>query len=364
MPQDIRMASKCEVDCIVVGGGVLGSAVSFALAESGLHTLLIERGRVGSGATGWSGGVVRCFHEDQVDTARAIEGWHFYSQFRARVGEDVTFVRTGYLYFPKVRDAQPMRSRVACHSGSPPMSWLSAQEVRRLWPELRIDAAEGAVFESEAGYMDPLAVSRAMVRAAVKRGAKVWEGVEVNKVISNDGKVSAVETANGTVYAPTVVVAAGYRCPAFLSALGISHDLWTQMIQVDLLVESRPLPPVPAFVDDENDVYGRHEPLSGGLYAGRPTGHRSSEAIGTEPLCPHAAEIATARLQRRYGWAIGTNRAGGLRHSDCYCPGGHGRIGPVAGGPQGLLLATGFNGGGFKMAPWVACEIKKSIQAQ
>jgi glycine/D-amino acid oxidase-like deaminating enzyme len=210
--------------------------------------------------------------------------------------------------------------------------------------------------------MDPLVVSRAMVCAAVKRGAMVWEGVEASNVVSKDDKVSAVETTNGTICAPNVVIAAGYRCPTFLSALGISHDLWTQMIQVDLLVESRPLPQVPAFVDDENDVYGRHEPLSGGLYAGRPTAHRSDGATSIEPLCSNSAQIATTQLQRRYGWAAGTNRAGGLRHADCYCPGGHGRVGQVAGGPRGLLIATGFNGGGFKMAPWVAREITRSIQ--
>lgn len=305
---------------------------------------------------------MRCFHADQADTARAVEGWRFYSQFQARVGEDARFVRTGYLYFPRVCDVQAMRSRVMRHSQSPPIAWLSLQEVRQLWPELAINAPDGAVFEPEAGYMDPLAVSRAMVCAAVKRGAMVWEGVEASKVISQDGKVSSLETANGTIYAPNIVVAAGYRCPTFLSELGISHDLWTQMIQVDLFVEGRPLPEVPAFIDDENDVYGRHEPLSGGLYAGRPTGHRSDGVIGTEPLCLDAADIAMTQLQRRYGWAAGTHRAGGLRHSDCYCPGGHGRVGPVAGGPQGLLVATGFNGGGFKMAPWVAGEITRSIQ--
>jgi glycine/D-amino acid oxidase-like deaminating enzyme len=249
------------------------------------------------------------------------------------------------------------------HSQSPPIAWLPIHEIRRRWPELAIDAPDGAIFEPEAGYMDPLAVSRALAGAAVKRGAMVWEGVEAGKIITQGDKVNAVQTANGIVYAPNIIVAAGHRCPAFLSELGISHDLWSQMIQVDLLVESRPLSEVPAFVDDENDTYGRHEPLSGGLYAGRPTGQRRNGDVGSEPLCADSAAIATMQLQRRYGWAARTRRAGGLRHSDCYCPGGHGRVGPIAGGPQGLLLATGFNGGGFKMAPWAASEIVKSIHS-
>src|SRR5262249_21977512 len=55
---------------------------------------------------------------------------------------------------------------------------------------------------------------------------------------------------------------------------------------------------------------------------------------------------------------------GGLCHADSYSPDGLGRVGEPAGGPKGVFLACGFNGGAFKMAPWVAQEIVASVQQQ
>ena len=47
------------MDVIVIGGGLMGTAATFFLARRGLRTTLIERNRVGTGATVASFGNIR-----------------------------------------------------------------------------------------------------------------------------------------------------------------------------------------------------------------------------------------------------------------------------------------------------------------
>lgn len=43
-------------DVIVIGGGVIGTATAFHLAERGIKTVLIDRGAIAGASTGKSGG--------------------------------------------------------------------------------------------------------------------------------------------------------------------------------------------------------------------------------------------------------------------------------------------------------------------
>src|SRR3954452_18504783 len=45
-----------ETDVVVVGGGLTGCATAYALAASGIKTILLERDRVGRGATAFASG--------------------------------------------------------------------------------------------------------------------------------------------------------------------------------------------------------------------------------------------------------------------------------------------------------------------
>ena len=47
---------------VVVGGGVNGLSVACRLAERGADVVLLDKGRVGGGATGSAGGIVRNYY--------------------------------------------------------------------------------------------------------------------------------------------------------------------------------------------------------------------------------------------------------------------------------------------------------------
>jgi glycerol-3-phosphate dehydrogenase len=52
------VANGAEIDVLVVGGGITGAGVALDAASRGLRTVLVERGDLASGTSGWSSKLV------------------------------------------------------------------------------------------------------------------------------------------------------------------------------------------------------------------------------------------------------------------------------------------------------------------
>ncbi|WP_340377106.1 FAD-dependent oxidoreductase [Streptomyces sp. SS7] len=347
-------------DVIVVGGGVVGTAVFHELAARGVRVTLVERDRVGLGTTAWSGGIVRCHHDDPVLSDRAVAGWRYFRRFAEHTGEPATFHTSGFLYLPAPDRAADATAEAARLGATTSVTWLEAEEVTKRFGHLLAGpAGHGAVWEPESGWLDPMEVTRGFLRAGRSRGGTVLEGVAVHSLTrSGDGRITGVRTGAGAVRADRVVLATGAATAHLLTSWGLAHDLWAQAVQVELYRPEAPVPDQPAYTDDEFDVNGRPDPGSGGVYVGHPTHHRLPPPPGREQLDAAQSRLAAAAGARRWGWLPGSRHLGGLRAAECWAPDGRARVAAHPDAPA-LLLATGFNGGGFKMAPWAAAEIAR-----
>ncbi len=89
----------------------------------------------------------------------------------------------------------------------------------RLEPHLRRPPGR-ALFLEDHGAVDPVAVTRALVRAAQSHGARVMAGTAVSALTVRGGRVVGVHCAAGDVEADIVVVAAGVDAAALCRPLG------------------------------------------------------------------------------------------------------------------------------------------------
>lgn len=349
-----------RADVVVVGAGVIGTAVFHELASRGARVTLVERDRAGLGTTAWSSGIVRCYHDDRVLSDRAAAGWQYFQNFTEHTGEPAAFHSSGFLYLPAPDWADGARAEAARLGARLPVTWLEPEEVTKHFGHLLAGpASTGAVWEPESGWLDPTEVTYGFLRAGRRHGGTVLEGVAVQSLLrSSDGRIIGVRTTTGAVQAERVVLATGAATAHLLTDWGMAHDLWAQAVQVELYQPGAPVPGQPAYTDDEFDVNGRPDPDSGGVYVGHPTQHRLPSPPGREPVDAAQSQLAAAAGIRRWGWLPGSSHLGGLRAAECWAPDGRAR---VAAHPDdsALLLATGFNGGGFKMAPWAAAEIAR-----
>ena len=349
-------------DTIIVGGGIVGAACFEAVNRTGRKAILLEERRLAQAATGWSGAVVRVAHPDEKSTQQAAFGRKFYQSLAERSKGRVPFHKTGYLHFgPDERIAVLDGNSTAVGSGH---QCVTQADIDQLYPDLETRAGQ-AIYEPQSGFMDPAATTRAFVELGCQHGGALMECVQVLGLSLEAGQVRGVETDAGPIRAETVVLATGESTGGLLQRAGLPFDfIRAQLIQVTLFSGAKPLRKAPAFIDDETDTNGVFCPSLGAFYVGLPTGITRASGDRLAAMDPAHAKATRNAGKTRFGWLANARPTGGLCHTDAYSDVTGGMIGRCPGAPDGVFLATGFSGGGYKMAPFAGAAIASALSGQ
>ncbi|MEO8119090.1 MAG: FAD-binding oxidoreductase [Rhodoferax sp.] len=198
-------------DIIVIGAGVIGCSVAYHLAQQGAkRVLVLDRSQIGAGTTSQSSGILRTHYSVIENVELAQKSWNVFSNFAEYLGDDEAasgLVKCGYLIAsPEGSKLEPLRASL---QGQVDMGiklkFIDKQEARALLPICRFDDAALIGFEPEAGFADAYLVATSFARAARKLGVKIMEGVEVEQLLLDGGKVSGVQTSKGRFMAETVI---------------------------------------------------------------------------------------------------------------------------------------------------------------
>ena|SRR5688572_751892 len=122
-------------DAIVIGAGVMGASIAYNLSQRGLKILILERQTIAVGATGASSGLVRMHYDVEVDSALAWESFHYFKNWRERIGGDCGFTRTGFLQLVKPAMNEQLRGNVAMQQRLGILTEVvTAEEVKKIAP--------------------------------------------------------------------------------------------------------------------------------------------------------------------------------------------------------------------------------------
>lgn len=183
----------------IVGGGIAGLSLAYALAGRGRPTLLLERGRVG--AQGASSGPAALINPHRGRTARAhpddLAGmsafWRVVAELEA-LGLDPGAQRSGVLR------VAPSAERARAWRSSSSGRWLGPEEVPAPYV-----APHGALLAEGGGWVRPRSLLAALRKAAESRGAEVREGVRVLRVAPGRAGVELLTSAGRLAAAHAVL---------------------------------------------------------------------------------------------------------------------------------------------------------------
>jgi glycine/D-amino acid oxidase-like deaminating enzyme len=230
-------------DAVVIGAGVIGSAVSYFLAGAGLRVCLLDRGAVAAGTSSASAGhtsVQGRVPGPALDLALA--NIRLLEELSHVLKTDVEYVRAGGLILAEDEtEYRLLKEFAARQSAHVPVEFWEAADVRRAEPHLNPRHIVGGTYCPLDGYANPMAVALALSRAAAERGAQVRPHTEVIGVETAEGQVKGVRTATETLWSPTVVNAAGVWSPAIGRLAGVEVGVTPRKGQ---LLVSEPLPPM------------------------------------------------------------------------------------------------------------------------
>lgn len=234
-------------DILVIGGGIIGCSLARELARASRSVVVVERGRVGSGAStaaagllapavaGRSAGLLR---DLTFSSAAGFEPW--VEELRADGAGDVGFRRAGLLEV-WTDAAEVERTRSALAELARPnrrAELLSGEELARLEPSLVSDLP-GAVYYPDDAQVNPVRLMHAVARVAELAGVRIREHEPVLQLECVGDRVTMVRTASTRFEPGLVVLTAGAWSGELAGSLGMTlptRPVKGQMILADCRV--------------------------------------------------------------------------------------------------------------------------------
>jgi sarcosine oxidase subunit beta len=349
---------SATAEAVIVGGGVTGVSVAFHLATLGMrHVVVLERAFLAAGATGRSVGIIRQLYPTPETSRMVARSLRVFQTFSDAVGGECGYVACGALIgVPRVMRLALEKNLAMQRAIGIRADILEPADVARVEPRIDPNGLGAVLYEPDSGYGDPTAVTVAYANAARRLGVTIRQGVEVTAIRRAGERVVGVDTGSGDrIDTPVVVNAAGLWSPALAR---LAH------IELPIVIGRHPV-----FVVARGPAFGAAHPvyldLAGGSYARPETGGLTltgslmenetqhpmdPDTLGADVGLDEAEDVlertgrAMPRLseaQYRGGWA------GAFDITPDWMP-----IldrTPV----DGLWVAAGMSGHGFKLAPAV-----------
>ncbi len=356
---------KDGYEVIIVGGGVVGTAIAFNLAELGVkRVLLLERNAVCSGDTAKSCGIVRTHYSNPLTCQMAVIGRDILADFTARVGGESGFKRCGYLIFsgPTMRDDFEWNIALQQQAGAQ-VELIDAKHAMEIHPRLKPGRIAGAAFEPLSGYADAHLTTMSYAEAARRLGAKIRQGVCVRRLVeSTEDRVSGVETDQGVISAAQVVVAAGVWTNALTGTVGLRYPYETTNHKVVHFSfdEDYSADRYPVVRDLPGVCYSR--PHDGGMLLGdsdRGEGAPDADYVD-ETLSKDGGGHFLQNFANCFDGFAGTRITSHWAGHYDISPDSNPLIGGFP-GKDGLIAVCGLSGGGFKLAPCIGRMVAERI---
>jgi len=199
-------------DTVVIGGGVVGSAIARELSRYELSVCLVEKEEdVCSGTSKANSAIVHAGFDAYPGSNKArfnVEGNRMMEALSKEL--DFEFQRNGSVVLcfdeadmPKLYELYDRGIK----NGVSDMEIVSGDELRRIEPNIR-DEAVGALIAHSGGIVCPFGLTIALAENAAQNGVEFKFDTEI-KNIKKDGEGYLLTTDGGVICAKTVVNAAG-----------------------------------------------------------------------------------------------------------------------------------------------------------
>jgi len=347
-------------DVLVIGGGIVGSAIAWRLAKDGLAVTLLEKGEIGRESSWAAGGMLTPVHLADyppalVEVCGASLALYepLCREIVAASGVDPEYRVTGLLLLV-TDDAGEEAAReleVWKRQRNQPVERLTREEALRVEPKVTPHLRR-ALRLPDIAQIRNNRMAVALAEGARRKGADVRPNTPVTGFLRVPGRVNGVKTPRGDIYAGTTILAAGAWSAELLQPLGL--DLKVKPIKGQILLAGG------------SPDFCRHMILDGESYLipradGRILIGSTLEDVGFDKsvILETIGDLAVrgARLMPELGKLPMVTSWAGLR------PATPDRLPYLGKGPlDGLIVATGHYRNGILLAP-ITAEIVADMLA-
>ena len=348
-------------DAVVIGGGVIGTSIQYFLASKGVNSILMEKNSLGSGSTGRAQAILRMHYSNEVTTLLASKSLEVFKNFPDITGSSSGYTQTGYLLITDISEKASMQKNLEMmQSKGIKTEIISKNDLDEIAPSISISDNETMCFEPESGFADPHLVTNGFAKKSKLMGSKILLNTPVESINIKDHKVQSIKFKNGEIFTDTLIIAAGPWTKTLMAKLGIKLPLKTVRHQVILLKNtSDQLINHPIIGDTINGLSVRPE-SNNITMIGTGEDENSEPDSFNQGVDEHVVRKSFLNLSKRLGGISNSHFFGGWSGLFTITPDWH----PILGKPtdiDGLYLAAGFSGHGFKLSPMIGLTMSDLI---
>src|SRR5512139_4156465 len=206
---------------VIIGGGIMGCSVAYHLSQLGeKDVVLLEQGRLTSGTTWHAAGLVGQLRAHESMTRLIRYSTDLYASLEAETGLATGWKKCGSLAVARTADRMTQLKRTAAVARAYGVACdvIGAAEAGNLFPLMRTDDLQGAVWLPGDGKANPADLTIALAKGARNGGVRIFEGVRVDGAmheVSGGGRRVAglrwrdKDGQTGVIAAETVVLCGG-----------------------------------------------------------------------------------------------------------------------------------------------------------
>src|SRR5919204_3866736 len=204
---------------VVLGGGVHGLSTAYHLAlelaardqGSGEDVIVLEKSRIGAGASGIACGVVRNFYfSPPMAEVIRVSVELFESDPEAFGYHGVGYIAA----VPEVQAddcvaIQKRQAEIGYRSDAILGEGACQEHMEAIFPDWNGKGIEAVLHEHQGGWAETVTTVQNLARLARSKGVRIFEGIEVTGIDLHDGQVQAVETDQRTIATEFFAAGAG-----------------------------------------------------------------------------------------------------------------------------------------------------------
>ena len=349
-----------HADVIIVGGGIIGCAAAYYLTKKGCSVLVLEGSKdIGNGGSSRNGGGVRQSGRDPRELPLAMYGMkNLWPTLSEELEVDCEYHQDGNLRLGKTEKhleiLQGLTDRAkACGLD---VRMIDGDEVRVINPYLS-DEVIGASWCPTDGHANPLTTTLGYYKMARRLGARFITEEPVVALRKIKGHLRQVITKDNVYEGDTVILAAGLGSREIAATVGIDIPMQPAMLEA-LVTEAQPPMFDQMLGTAEADFYG-HQTKHGSFVFGGTSGLEGFTKDNHTPVTNSISAPSTCRGIIKYFPVLRDAKivrtwAGWMDLCADKVP----VISTVSEVP-GLILACGFSGHGFGIAPAVGTVLSQ-----
>ena len=357
---------------VIVGGGAVGCAGAYSLAEAGRKDILLleKEESLATQTTSQAAGLVGQVRSTVEEVKLLMWSAETFERLQADSPESPAWRQVGSLRVAhcdeRIDELKNLKT-VADEAGLE-TEFIDNDRARELWPLMTFEGAKAVLWCPSDGYVQPYDLTMSYAAEGRKLGVEFRTGVRVSGVKLDSGRVAGIETDQGDIECEMVINAAGAHAYQLASSVGIELPIFPVRHEFFVTIDCEGIEPtLPVVRIPDSSIYVRSE-VNSILVGGWETGSLSTDPrtvplSGEQPIVEEDWEVLEFLGEHVLPQVPAVNELG-IRHISkgwpTFTPDGRFIIGESS-KVKGFVMAGGCNAHGISGSAGIGRHLVESL---